>query len=463
MKRKDFMKEKDSMNNNYPYVKEDFYFRPGPMPYIYSKKDNQYYQLNKDGSDIVIRCNGKENIDKISNNLASIYNEDLTEINRTIIDYISSQEFIGISNKRKPVDDKYWINPDIQTPVHLSIELTDHCNYICRHCYRNSDTKNDNYIKTDELLDILSEFRRNGVAIVELTGGEPLSHPDFEKILKFSLEAFDVVAVITNGSLISEEFLDRVLKYKNKLVFQIGLYSNDKEYMDWFCGYEGAFKRSKKIIKQITNRGFHLRVVMMVTPFNVNNIFSTVELASSLGIPFKPVEYNYNLGMYTIGISPVTPMGRGEKFPELIFKQEDIDIFLKEMEKVRIEFGDFIFKMPEHHPIYDLSKRGNCGVGSRSLTITPKGDIKLCGMSDEKILSWGNVYKEKLSDIFAKNLGATLANIPAPDKKNCGDCEHLMFCMPCLAKAFLKYSELGEKCFWGNNLNLNDFLEINSN
>jgi radical SAM protein with 4Fe4S-binding SPASM domain len=455
------MKGIDFMNNIYPYIKEDFYFRPGPISYIYSKIDNEYYKLNKDGSDIAIRCNGKENIDKISKDLATIYNEDSNEVSKIIIDYINSQEFIGISNKIKPVDDKYWINPDIQTPVHLSIELTDHCNYTCRHCYRNSDVKKDSYMRTEELLDILLEFRKNGVAIIELTGGEPLSHPDFEKIVKFSLETFDIVAVITNGSLITEKFLDSVKKYKNKLVFQVGLHSNDEEYMDWFCGYKGAFKRSKEVIKQITSRKFHLRTVMMVTPFNINNIFATVELASTLDVPFKPLEHNYNLGMYTIGISPVTPMGRGEKFPELVFKQEDMDIFLKEMEKVREVFVDFIFKMPEHHPIYNLSERGNCGVGSRSLTITPNGDIKLCGMSNEKILSWGNVYTEKLSDIFAKNFGAIIANIPTPDKKICGDCEHLMFCMPCLAKAFLKYDEIGKSCSWGNNLDLSGILGTN--
>jgi len=449
------------MNNSYPYIKEDFYFRPGPIPYIYSKKDNKYYQLNKDGSKIVIRCNGKESIDEISKDLSSVYDENLDEINKTIIDYIASQDFIEISNVKKPVDDKYWINPDIQTPVHLSIELTDHCNYTCKHCYRESGSKNDSYAKTDELLDILLEFRKNGVAILELTGGEALSHPDFEKILKFSLETFDIVAVITNGSLISEKLLDDVKEYKDKLVFQVGLHSDDEEYMDWFCGYEGAFKRSKEIIKQIADRGFHLRAVMMVTPFNIKNIFKTVELASSLGVPFKPLEHNYNLGMYTIGISPVTPMGRGEKFPELILKQEDMELFLKEMEKVKDVFADFIFKMPEHHPVYNLSERGNCGVGSRSLTITPNGDMKLCGMSDEKIINWGNIYKEKLSDIFAKNLGATIANIPTPDKNTCGDCEHLMFCMPCLAKAFLKYKELGENCLWGSSLNLNGILEIN--
>ncbi|MDR2830076.1 MAG: radical SAM protein [Methanobrevibacter sp.] len=446
------------MQDIYPYIKENFYFRPGPISYIYSKNENKYFHLNKDGSDIVIRCNGKESIDKISNDLASIYNEDVYEINKIILDYINSQEFIGTSDKRRPVDDKYWINPDIQTPVHLSLELTDYCNYTCRHCYRDSNAKKDNYAKTEELLDILLEFRKNGVAIIELSGGEPLSHPDFEKILKFSLETFDVVAVITNGSLITEKLLDSLQKYKSKIVFQVGLHSADEKYMDWFCGYKNAFKRSKKVIKQITDRKFHLRVVMMVTPFNMNNIFETVELASSLGIPFKPLEHNYNLGMYTIGISPVTPMGRGEKFPELIFKQEDMNIFLKEMEKVRVEFADFIFKMPEHHPIYNLSERGNCGVGSRSLTITPQGDMKLCGMGDEKILSWGNIYKENLSDIFAKNFGAIVGEIKTPEKNICGDCEHLIFCMPCLARAFLKFSEIGESCTWGVNLNLNDVL-----
>jgi radical SAM protein with 4Fe4S-binding SPASM domain len=448
------------MKDKYPYVKENFYFRPGPVPYIYSKNENIYYKLNKDASDIVVKCNGNMTINKMAYELSNSHNENMADLNKTIIRYINSQKFIGLSNEKKIISDKYWVNPDIQTPVHLSLELTDNCNFMCKHCYRDSDSRQDHYAKTDELIAILKEFRRNGVAILELTGGEPFRHPDFEKILTFALETFDIVAVITNGSLITYEFLNRMEKYKEKIVFQVGLHSTDQEYMDWFCGFKGAFKKSKEVIKQLTDEKFNLRVVMMVTPLNVNHIFETVKLASSLGVPFKPIEYNYNLGLYTIGISPVSPMGRGENFPELIFNQANLNIFIEEMESVKKEFGDFIFKMPEHLPMQDLSKRGNCGVGSRSLTIAPSGDLKLCGMSNEKLLNLGNIYEEDLSKIFDRNLGAIIGEIPTPDKNYCEDCKHLTFCMPCLARAFMKYDEIGDACNWAMKLNLKEKLNI---
>ncbi|MCC2113208.1 MAG: radical SAM protein, partial [Hyphomicrobiales bacterium] len=75
-------------------------------------------------------------------------------------------------------------SPKAYIPTHIQVELTTQCNLGCDFCYRraSSDGKDDR-LDTDALLNILEDMRRWGLRSVELTGGEPLMHKNFQKIL----------------------------------------------------------------------------------------------------------------------------------------------------------------------------------------------------------------------------------------------------------------------------------------
>ena len=80
-------------------------------------------------------------------------------------------------------------HPDLRF---LFFELTDSCNLRCRHCGSNCEPKNARYADTDMILDLIRQLKvdfKDREPRICLTGGEPLLHPDFEKITNAINEA----------------------------------------------------------------------------------------------------------------------------------------------------------------------------------------------------------------------------------------------------------------------------------
>ena len=67
-------------------------------------------------------------------------------------------------------------------PKEIIIELTNRCNFSCPFCYKNAQ-KNGNFLDYNEIAKIY-HLIRGKVKYIQLTGGEPTMHPDFEKIVE---------------------------------------------------------------------------------------------------------------------------------------------------------------------------------------------------------------------------------------------------------------------------------------
>lgn len=167
-------------------------------------------------------------------------------------------------------------------PIHVSIELTHHCNFHCKHCYNESSKLQNNHANKNDLIKFLNTLEHNGVQIIEITGGEPLTHPAFNEVVEHCLKTFQLVTVITNGSLIKKENIEIFSKYKDKIALQIALNGVDSLYVDEFAGLKGAFEKIKEGIELINEKGIKLILTMIVTPNNIKNVSKTVKLAKDL-------------------------------------------------------------------------------------------------------------------------------------------------------------------------------------
>jgi MoaA/NifB/PqqE/SkfB family radical SAM enzyme len=88
-------------------------------------------------------------------------------------------------------------------PKRLSVELTNICNLHCSYCLRDDDALYHtpaNFFSPDLLDDILSQARAvMGLTAVVFTGGEPLLHPEFARILEVSAANRITISFVTNG------------------------------------------------------------------------------------------------------------------------------------------------------------------------------------------------------------------------------------------------------------------------
>lgn len=89
------------------------------------------------------------------------------------------------------------------TPVGALFELTYRCNFDCVHCYV-VEHRPQGELETGEVLRILAELRDLGVLSLTLSGGEPLTRPDFAEIYRHARALGFLVTVYTNAALIDD-------------------------------------------------------------------------------------------------------------------------------------------------------------------------------------------------------------------------------------------------------------------
>lgn len=81
--------------------------------------------------------------------------------------------------------------------MEVTIEITDYCPNNCVYCSTNAGSVRANILGYNEIRDFLSP--KHQVDRINISGGEPLSHPQFYSILELCKEYTDNVWVYTNA------------------------------------------------------------------------------------------------------------------------------------------------------------------------------------------------------------------------------------------------------------------------
>jgi len=323
-------------------------------------------------------------------------------------------------------------------PQKISIELTNNCNSACIHCYFKPSKSKIINIDSEKLISKLTFLKDRGLYQIELTGGEPLTHPDFFKILFFSLENFQFVSIMTNGILINENLIKKLNKIdkekKHHIFFSISLDTNIKKMYKTIRGIN-EFERVTNGIKLLRKNNFFVRATMTIFPdINITNIYDTFKFATE--------ELDVNDFAYT----PVIPFGKAinpwnssniSYSIKVITEQENL-IKIKKKYSKRLEI----------RPKTNLNKVKNCGAGHKKVAISYTGNIKPCVLFPENFVVLGNIFKDELDSIFNYNNLKDFIEIIPPNKNICYDCNNLqMFCQGCILNGLVSFNS-SVSCKW---------------
>ena len=84
----------------------------------------------------------------------------------------------------------------------------------------------------DDCLKVIDELDKCGVRKIHLTGGEPLIHPDFEKILEqLTIKNLFINTLYINGMLLNQKIIDLLKKNNPDIRIQISF--DGLSYHDW--------------------------------------------------------------------------------------------------------------------------------------------------------------------------------------------------------------------------------------
>ncbi len=110
----------------------------------------------------------------------------------------------------------------------IFIELTaKNCNQRCQNCYIDFGSKSltklvKDFISIDRIKEALDDTRNENIHCIYLTGAEPMTHPDFNTILRLCLKRCNV-CICTNGSFLNEKKIRFLKKLKTKVLIKFSL------------------------------------------------------------------------------------------------------------------------------------------------------------------------------------------------------------------------------------------------
>lgn len=152
----------------------------------------------------------------------------------------------------------------------LFIELTaKNCNQRCKNCYIDFPlTKNvKDFISIDVIKEAICDTQNENLECIYLTGAEPMTHPDFNSILRLCLKRTNV-CICTNGSFINEKkarFLKKVEDESDfEIIFQMSVDHYDEVKSDDMRG-RGTYRQVLHALKSLVKYNFN--PILCVTDF----------------------------------------------------------------------------------------------------------------------------------------------------------------------------------------------------
>ncbi|MDR3292272.1 MAG: radical SAM protein [Methanobrevibacter sp.] len=443
------------MLSKYPYLNENYYVHEGPnisairsLPDKYDEQlENGFIEavISNDIVKIIKEFDGKTKLDDVIRILVNKYDEDYNQVKDGIENLINNYICFEIKDEPTKINTLIKNGKDLLYPFKINIDLTDYCNFKCKHCYNESDNKNKIFVDTDNLIDTFKDFNEKGVSVIELMGGEPLAHPNIDKIVDFFCENFDAINIVSNGSLLNQELIKKFKKYSN-LSIQITLNSYEKEYHDWFCELDGSHEIVKNNIRLACDNGLNISVSMIITPYNIYEMDNVAKMA-------------YDIGTSNFKVGTILSFGRATE--DLICKN-NTDI-IKRTNEVADKFPKgFIFKEPEHVVDTDVD-RINCGAGYFNVGVNVNGDVSFCEVPIQGV-SFGNILNDDVDKLFKRLNNRNYHKLQEPNQKLCEDCDYLDECKYCVVQGMKHYFDIGDKCKWGTNAEIQKYIsEVKEN
>lgn len=172
-----------------------------------------------------------------------------------------------------------------EQPLSAFLELTYACNLRCVFCFnpRHHDLVG---LSVDEWRDVLDGLRGLGTLHVTLTGGEPLTHPEFFTIAEAARSRFFALRIFTNGALVDGETAARLSDLYPAGV-ELSLHGANAPSHDYVTGRTGSFDALLRAVRELQARDVPLVLKTPLTRHNELDILAMVALARRLCVPYQ--------------------------------------------------------------------------------------------------------------------------------------------------------------------------------
>ena len=329
----------------------------------------QPVHLNKDAAEVLRLADGTMPLTKIIAQITENYSKQEDS------NYIS-QKIVNLFRSLTEKDLIWWrevsLEPtSVQPPISVFLEITAACNLQCRHCIVSAGAKLKGELTTERWLQLIHEMAEFGVENIAFSGGEPLIHPDFHRLVEKARSKGMTIQVATNGTLMTPKTA-RWLKEMDAEV-QVSLDGSRPEIHDYMRPGHEAFTHAIAGIKALVEAGHQVTVGTVVTTINQQDIPAIIALVEELGVA-------------SFRLIPFVPAGRGEHYTNMEIGPREMkkithylhDLRSKTRLKIAVmEFEDMLNGARCAEPL-NLSRGLGCSGAVTYATITPTGELLPC-------------------------------------------------------------------------------------
>lgn len=271
------------------------------------------------------------------------------------------------------------------------IAMSNRCNLSCAMCTTTTHPHElEEELSFDAWARIIDNVTRFKVESIGFGGGEPLIRKnDVSRLAKMVASKGIIVNIITNASLLTAEFLDDIIEYKDKIIFLLSLDGLEEEN-DKIRGV-GVFKKVIEAAENLRRYNWEFYFTSVLMPQNFTNYEFFLDFLLK----------NYP-GVY-VDIQPIIPHN------EIYYKRNKFELSEIQLNALK---GIILFlhknegqvklcrplKLIDKYWDYftnTIVSENQCKMGTESFNINLRGNLWICGKELRYPLD-----KYKLEDVF---------------------------------------------------------------
>lgn len=298
----------------------------------------------------------------------------------------------------------------------LHIDLTDGCTERCVHCYvPEYGTKT---LSFDAVCKVLKEYRDMGGLEVELSGGEPMCHPQFREILRYARNCDLMITVLSNLTVLDEKTVKTLSDVRIKYL-QTSVYSMIPEVHDAITQRPGSFAETMRGIALMREYDVPMKINTPVLKENFGSWRTVEEFCADQNYKFSSnasllARVNHDCGNLDHGLSAA-----------------QMHSYLSSCQSSN-PWGPGTFNKQPDDPM--------CEVCTIKLRLDAAGNYYPCVAGRGLVL--GNCHKVTIREAWNSELAEKLRALKQRDFPECFQCKSRCFCLACPAANFNETGDL---------------------
>jgi SynChlorMet cassette radical SAM/SPASM protein ScmF len=300
--------------------------------------------------------------------------------------------------------------------------LTARCNLACRHCWLgpklDATGTGDASLPQELFESAILEAEPLGLSAVKLTGGEPLLHPHFTRMLAIVRREKLRLIIETNGLLCTPAIAGEIARSPDRFV-SVSIDGSDAATHDGVRGVPGAFEAARRAVRNLVAVGIRPQVIFTVMRRNAGQVNAMVRMVAELGA----ASLKFNL---------VQPTARGEQLRESqgtlnIADLIDLGRHVEQELAAQTDVKLFFHHPPAFRALRHVASGDGCGACGilGILGVLASGHYALCGIGEQvPELVFGAVGKDRLATVWREHatLKALREGLPKRLEGVCSRC-----------------------------------------